>query len=340
MMKLPTPTKQASGLYCIRLRLGGKSIAVTGYTPSECKREAALIKAKHLVGEATQKRCDTTVTDAIDKYIAKRPKLSPSTVRGYRTIQRTVFIPYMTQNLDSVNWQKAIDEETHSPKTVHNAWGFIASVLSENNLPVPKVRLPAKISTERAFLQPEQIPTFLNAIHGQRCELAALLGLHSLRRSEILDMTYADVDLKQKIIHVRGAAVIDEHSKLVHKTENKNATSTRDVPIMIPRLTELVKAHKGEKTDYLVTAYPNSIYKEVNALCDKHNLPRVGVHGLRHSAVSLAWHLGWNEKTSMQIFGYSDYNTMRKIYTHLADTDKKADVKSMSEFFSKNLLAN
>ena len=338
-MKLPTPQKQASGLYCIRLRLGGKSIAVTGYTPSECKREAAAIKAKHQSGEAVQRRCDITVTQAIDNYIAKRTKLSPSTVRGYRTIQRTVFIPYMTQNLDSVDWQKAIDEETHSPKTVHNAWGFIASVLSENNLPVPKVRLPAKISTERAFLQPEQIPIFLTAIKGTGVELAALLGLHSLRRSEILDVTYADVDLKRKVIHVRGAAVMDEHNAVVHKTENKNATSTRDVPIMIPRLTELVKEHKGAKTDYLVSCHPNSIYREINKICDKNNLPQIGCHGLRHSFVSLAYHLHWSEVATMKVAGYSDYATMRKIYTHLAESDKTADVQSMSAFFSKNLLA-
>ena len=332
-MKLPTPTKQASGLYCIRMRLGGKSISVTGRTQAECRREAEAIKAKHMSGEERQKRCDITVTQAIDNYIAARPKLSPSTVKGYRSIQKSMFTNAMSQKLDSVDWQSVIDADKHAPKTVKNAWGFIVSVITENNLPVPKVRLPAIISRERPFLQPEQIPTFLAAVRGQRCELAALLGLHSLRRSEILDMTYADIDIKQNIIHVRGAAVIDEHSKLVHKAENKNASSTRDIPIMIPRLTELVKDHKGAKTDYLVTAYPNSIYKEVNAACEKHGLPQVGVHGLRHSFVSLAYHLGWSELATMHIAGYSDPATMRRIYTHLADADKKSSVKSMQQFF-------
>lgn len=332
-MKVPTPTKLASGMYYIRLRLGGKSITVTGHTPSECKREAAAIKAKHMSGEAPQKRCDITVTQAIDNYIEKRTKLSPSTVKGYKSIQKSVFTHAMSQKLDSVDWQSVIDADKHAPKTVKNAWGFIKSVMKENKISIPKVRLPAVISRERPFLQPEQIPTFLSSIHGQRCELAALLGLHSLRRSEILDMTYADIDIKQNIIHVRGAAVIDEHSKLVHKAENKNASSTRDIPIMIPRLTELVKEHKGAKTDYLVTAYPNSIYKEVNAICNKHNLPQVGVHGLRHSFVSLAYHLGWSELATMHIAGYSDPATMRRIYTHLADADKKSSVKSMQQFF-------
>lgn len=332
-MKLPTPTKQASGLYCIRMRLGGKSISVTGFTPAECRREATAIKADHISGKVPQKRCDITVTQAIDNYIAARPKLSPSTVKGYRSIQKSMFTPVMSQKLDSVDWQSVIDADKHAPKTVKNAWGFIVSVITESNLPVPKVRLPAVISRERPFLQPEQIPTFLSAVRGQRCELAALLGLHSLRRSEILDMTYADIDLKQSIIHVRGAAVIDEHSKLVHKAENKNASSTRDIPIMIPRLAELVQDGKGKPTDYLITAYPNSIYKEVNAACEKHGLPQVGVHGLRHSFVSLAYHLGWSELATMHIAGYSDPATMRRIYTHLADADKKSSVKSMQQFF-------
>jgi integrase len=146
-------------------------------------------------------------------------------------------------------------------------------------------------------------------------------------------MTYADVDIKRNIIHVRGAAVIDKDSRLVHKTENKNASSTRDIPIMIPRLVELVQAGKGKPTDYLVTAYPNSIYKEVNAICEKHGLPCVGVHGLRHSFVSLAYHLGWPELATMQIAGYSDPSTMKKIYTHLAESDKSKNVNAMSQFF-------
>ena len=48
-----------------------------------------------------------------------------------------------------------------------------------------------------------------------------------------------------------------------------------------------------------------------NRICRKNGLPEIGVHGLRHSFVSLAYHLGWSELTTMQIAGYSDYNTMK-----------------------------
>ena len=331
-MKISKPKKLKSGAYRIRLQLNDKTIMVYGSTEAECKRNALSIKADHMTGKVIQTKCNYTVTQAIDKYIKDHPKLSPSTVCGYRNIQRNVFQAAMPIVADSVNWQRIIDGDEHSAKTIKNAWSFIRSVLRHIGIDPPNVRLPQVQSEERQFLQPEQIPIFLDAIHGKSYELAAILGLHSLRRSEIMDITYDDIDTDNDIIHVRGAAVVDEHGKLVHKAENKNASSRRDIPIMIPRLKELVK---DGGSGYVVTINSNNVYRGINRVCAKNNLPLVGVHGLRHSAVSLAYHLRWDEKTSMQIFGYSDYNTMRKIYTHLAEQDKKKNINSMTDFYSQ-----
>ena len=336
-MKLPKAVKLKSGAYRIQLKLGGKSVMVYGDTEAQCRKQALLVKSEHLAGKVVQTRCRYTVTQAIDKYIADHPKLSPSTVRGYRSIQKNMFADAMPQTADAVNWQRIIDSENLAPKTLKNAWGFICSVLKHIGINPPSVTLPQIVSSERQFLQPEQISVFLNAMRGDDCELAALLALHSLRRSEILDVTYADIDTKKKIIHVRGAAVVNESGDLVHKAENKNASSTRDIDIMIPRLLDLVKQHDGPKTDYLVDCYPNKIYKNINAACEKAGLPQIGVHGLRHSMVSLAYHLGWSELATMKVAGYSDFNTMRKIYTHLAEADKAKSVDAMSAFFQNSV---
>jgi len=331
-VKIPTPTKLKSGAYTIQLRLNGKSVRVYGSTEAECKRNATLVKSEHLSGVVVQKKCTLTTAQMIDKYLEDRGKLSPSTLRGYECIRDTVFTDAKDEIVDTVNWQKIIDKDEHSAKTIKNAWGLISSAMRHAGIEPPKVTLPQQIRSERPFLDPQQVQTFIKAIRGERCEIAALLGLHSLRRSEILDLTWKDVDAKKGLINVRGAAVLDKDGNLVHKKENKNAASTRTVPIMIPRLKELLSAGG---TGYIVTAYPNSIYKEVNAICEKHNLPLVGVHGLRHSFVSLAYHLGWSELATMRVAGYADHNTMRKIYTHLAEMDKQKDVKAMQNFFKQ-----
>lgn len=335
-MKIPAPKKVANGVYTIRMRLGGKNIVVKGSTATECRQTATVIKSEHIAGKVIQKRHDITVTEAIDKYINNHRQLSPSTIRGYRSIQKSVFKDAMPMRADMVDWQKEIDEETHAPKTVRNAWRFVASALSDSGIEPPRVNLPTPVPNEHPFLQPHQIPILIKAVEGQRCEIAVLLGLHSLRRSEILDISYNDVT--DDIITVHGSAVLDEHGNLVHKKTNKNSASRRTVPVMIPRLVKAIADQKekmgAKDTDYVVTAYPNSIYKELNRICKSVGLPQVGVHGLRHSFVSLAYYLGWSEMETMRICGYSDIKTMRKIYTHLADDTKSKDTQAMRAFLS------
>ena len=334
-MKLPNPVKLKSGAYRIRLQLGGKDIMVYGETEAQCRMQARLIKTEHLSGKVVQRKCNHTTEQAIDAYIAAKTNLSPCTVRGYETIKANRFQTQMDKVIDSVDWQAAIDEEKCSPKTIKNAWGLISSAMRYVGVEPPKVSLPKVVQEEHAFLEPEQIPIFLDAMRGNTFELAALFGLHSLRRSEICDLTMKDINLKKGIIRVRGAAVPDKDNKLVHKRENKNDASTRTVHIMIPRLTELLtQMQKDGYQGYLVTAHPNSIYKAVNSVCAKCGLPEIGCHGLRHSFISLCYHLRWSELAVMREAGYSDIYTMRKIYTHLAQADRDRNVEAMQKFFS------
>ena len=333
-MKVPEPRKLSSGNYFIQLRLNGTSVPVTASTAAECKRQATLIKAEHKAGKRLVSTFDTcSFSSAIDNYIANRSNIvSPGTVRGYRSIQRNRFQSIMQKPIHSaINWQRVINEEAKlcSPKTLKNAWGLIRSVLDENNCPIPKVRLPQVVVVEKEWLTPEQIKVFVNALEDQDWAVAPLLALHSLRRSEIYALGQTKgIDLKKGIIHVRGACVYDENENFVYKETNKNFTSTRDVPIMIPLLSKKLKA--GAK---IITCAPNTLRRKINALCAENDLPKVGIHGLRHSFASLAYHLGWSELDTMRVGGWSDTQTMRKIYTHLSEIDKKKKTNSMTDFY-------
>ena len=102
---------------------------------------------------------------------------------------------------------------------------------------------------------------------------------------------------------------------------------------MIPRLKDLL-ASAPRDSEFVVTCNPNTIWAQVNRICEANYLPKIGTHGLRHSFCSLAYHLGVSEKVAMKIGGWADYQTMRKIYTHVADSDIAASVKSISDFFA------
>jgi len=342
-MKTPKAILLPSGNWNVRMRIKGAEISITRPTEAEAVAEAMAIRAgkKQMEGNTT----NITLAFAMDKYIETyREVLSASTIRSYRYIRQHRFQSLMPRVMNFITreqWQAAIDRESRqvAPKTVKNAWGLVTAVLTDNGLQKPAVKLPAQIRNEHEFLTAEQIPAFVAAIHGTAVEVPALLGLHSLRRSEIMDLTWKDVDLNKGIIHVRGAAVYDENHKLTHQKTNKNATSRRDIPIMIDRLSELLQDTPHTK-EYIVTCNANTIWAQVNRICEEHDLPKIGTHGLRHSFASLARHLGMPEETAMKIGGWSDYVTMHKIYTHISQKDQAAKVQAMRDFYKAPKIAD
>lgn len=341
-MKVPKAKKMSSGNYFIRLRLGGEEICITEPTEKECIRQAQFIKSEYMAGKREKKTEQESITlsAACERFIERRINtLSPSTIRGYRYIVKHRFQDLMERDVYTItesDWIIACNKQSAltSPKTTKNAWAFISSVLKrELNISPPNVTLPQIPPNERPFLSAEQIQVFVEAVKGDPVEIPALLALSSMRRSEICALRWENVDLKNRLIHIQGAAVYDESDLLVQKKTNKNQSSSRTIPIMMNELHAALSA--AQKPDGLVvTGYPDNIRVRINNLCRKNDLPLVGIHGLRHSFASLAKHVGMPEQLTMQIGGWSDYQTMRKIYTHISQKDADSYKNAMSDFYN------
>lgn len=74
------------------------------------------------------------------------------------------------------------------------------------------------------------------------------------------------------------------------KAQNKNTTFTRNVPAMIPDLAAAIQRDR-KPAGPVLDITQNSLRCAIKKICREHNLPDVGVHGLRHSFASLAYHL-------------------------------------------------
>lgn len=338
-MKVPTARQLPSGSWFCRVRVGGKDIPITRATEKEAVAEAMAVKygAKEAAKKKERKK---TLSEAIDEYIdARRLALSPSTIYAYERYKANCFQGMMRVDVfaaTDAQWQDAVDLEArnHSPKYICNVWNLIAASVEKATRHRPDVNLPAKEVNERPFLDPGQIETFVAAIAGESIEIPALLELSSLRRSEALALRWEDIDLEKGVLHVRGAKVCGEGGKLVHKKQNKTKASRRTVPIIPPLRAALEKAER--KGEHVVTLSGAWLYQRINEICVANSLPKVGNHGLRHSFASLAFHLGIPEKIAMEIGGWDDDGTMRKIYTHLAKDDIAKRSADFTNFFEKN----
>lgn len=340
---VPTPRKLPSGNWFIQVRSHGQSQSFTHPNKAQCIAMASAYKSG-IISIAKDEN-PLTLTQAIDEYIEDRSKvLSPSTIRCYRHIQKYRFGGLMEKRVDKItrsHCQKAVNLEADiiAAKTLKNAWGLISAVLKDAGQNKIEVRLPQIVVNEHPFLSAEEIPKFLEAIHGSTAETIALLALHSLRRSEIAALTWHSIDIEKAVIHVNGAVVPDENNNLVKKRETKNQTSRRTVPIFIPRLLELLTdgKSKSHNLDHSVSKIATqTAYNNINNICKANNFPLVGIHGLRHSFASLAYHLELPPKVAMQIGGWANDQTMIKIYTHISKADVHKHTATLSSFFNAN----
>lgn len=341
-MKVPTPRQVSSGNWYINLRLGGESISVTERTRSACIKTAQIIKAEYLADRPIKSKSsrapDMTLRELLDSYIVKyKPVLSPATVRGYSVIKNNRFQSVADTKLREIrDWQRVINDETElcSAKTLKNAWGLVTAAMRDRKMGAPDVTLPQIIQKTRPWLDAEQIKTLVAAVRGSEYEIPILLGLHGLRRSEIAALDWSRVDLKAGIIRVEGAVVPDEKGRYVYKQTNKSAAGRRAVPIMIPELRAALEAvSESDRKGPVVRCHINTIYKAVNAICEREGLPLIGAHGLRHSFASLGHHVGVPAHEMQLLGGWTDAGTMKRIYEHIAAADMLKAQNAITKFF-------
>ncbi len=347
-MKIPKARKLPSGTWRIQLRLGGESININARTEKECVRLAQITKAEYLAGKRqaspdpeSEPQQLPTLREAIDSYIDSRSNtLSPATLRGYDIVKRNRFKALMDRPLDQISdgdLIAAVNAEAAlcSAKTLKNAWGLVCPAIKQaTGRELPEVSLPQVVPKERTFLDAAEIQSFLTAVKGHPYEIPFLLALSSLRMSEIMALRWEDVDLKHKRIRVSGAAVPGRDHKLVRKPETKNRSSTRYVPILMEQLQAALEAAQEAGKPVVGTRRELTLRDSLARLCAKEKLPPVTMHGLRHSFASLAYHLQVPEQVTMEIGGWSDYGTMRRIYTHIAQSDVKRYEDAFAGFFS------
>lgn len=338
-MKVPKPKKLPSGSWNIRLRLGGEGISITRSSETACKKEAQLVKAEYLAGKRIERigeLSEQALASVIRRYVEQnRATLSPSTIRGYESYMKSRFKDYQSMSLGEIDFQKMIDDELKkfSEKTVKNGWGLVHPALKFVGYPIPNVRLAKVPVKEIPFLQPEEILPFCEAVRGRPYEIAALIMLHGLRLSELKGLKWEDIDLKRGVINVRGA-VVRGPDGYTDKETNKNETSTRPVPIMIPQLMDALNAVE-DKQGAVDKHGSQTLLDDIKRACRRAGVTEVTNHGLRHSMASLCFHLKIPYKQIEQWGGWKDQDVLHRIYIRLSASSENEYKDAFQNFFSQ-----
>lgn len=326
---MATARKLPSGNYRVRVHIGGGSYK--SFT-ARTKKEAEFMATEYL-HKLKKDAADMTVSEAITKYIdSKSNVLSPTTVSSYRGIARNNFQGIMQiklKVLTSEDIQAEINNmaKNLSAKTISNAYGLLSATLKTYHPSlIPNVTLPQKQRKIKRLLPAE---TIYNAVKGTEIELPVLMAMWlGMRMSEIRG-------LKRSSITDDGCLIVDSvivtvDGKHIEKTNAKTSDSKRK--IKIPKY--ILSLINQSDSEYLVELTGQAIYKRFIRLLDKHHLPHMTFHDLRHVNASVMVQLGVPDKYAMERGGWSTTSTLKSVYQHTFTTEREIIDKRIDDYFN------
>ena len=304
-----TIEKRANGNYrIVEMRNGIRYRITINHKPT--KNEA-----RELIEEKIGSFSDKTIfKKAAESYIqAKSNVLSPSSIRGYRTIIKCQltdeFLNMPIERIDSPCVQVLINSltNTYAPKTVKNINAFVMSVLKFYGSDVKTPTLPKKKFKEEYIPTEDDIRRILSEVKGTKYEVPFVLGTLGLRRSEICALTKED--LTGNVLTINKALVLNENNEWTLKQTTKTDKSTRTV-IVPDYVAELIKENGA------CPVTPHSLYWKLQRVQMSLGIPRFAFHKLRHFFASYMHDLGYSDKQIQEFGGWKTDNMLKSVYQH------------------------
>jgi integrase len=199
--------------------------------------------------------------------------------------------------------------------------------------PTDDAAVPAKVRSSTPSWNAEQVGQFLASVKGQRLHPAfQTLATTGLRRSEVLGLRWADVDLEAGTLAVRQVVSLDRYRPFL--AEPKTPRSRR-VVALDPGTVTVLKAHRKAQLEERMAAgpawqdtglvfaredgsilHPQTLSGAFERAAKAAGLPAIGIHGLRHSHASLGLAAGLPLVIMSERLGHSSVALTGDVYSH------------------------
>lgn len=220
--------------------------------------------------------------------------------------------------------------------------------------PMSTVKLNSKAYSskrvqDKKALTKDEIDTLLDISKGTRYYLPILISLQmGLRRSEVLGLTWDNIDFKKKTLTV-DKILTDSKTKGLLLTSPKTESSVRTLK-MTKEIIDTLKIYKDHQKD-MQSVYGDYYYSQADFVycrddgspispnnsftssfrhfINKHVPFAVRFHDLRHTHATLLLEAGVNPKVIQERLGHANINTTLNIYSHVT---KEMEDDSVDKF--------
>lgn len=276
----------------------------------------------------------------------------PSTLRGYqRTLELRVFPHIGGVRLSDVHRRdlqrliEALVAAGDTPSTVRNAIDPLRSIFRRairDELvavnPTHDLEVPADDGRRERVATPGEARALLAALPDEDRALWATALYTGLRRGELRELRWTDVDLEAGMIGVERA--LDDSGEII---TTKTIAGQREVPILGALRPHLL-AHKlrtGRSGSDLVfgrTAsgpfIPSTVRRRAIAAWEKAELEPIALHECRHTATTEMRAAGLDFKMIQVIIGHSSVTTTFDRYTHVSREHLRAAGEQLDDHYA------
>lgn len=314
----------------------GKVYSVTiDHKPSP--KEAERLIYEKINSSAPVPSANITFYTAVDNYCNNKSEvLSPTTIRGYHTIQNSLpeyFTQRMLSDIDNILIQTVVNDYSikHSPKTVKNAYGLITTIMAMYNPKLTiKCTLPMLIKKEPYIPTDEEVRKLCEEAKSTDYWVYIMLGAYGLRRSEILAID-PQKDLNGNMLTINKAKVYDNDSNWVIKDTTKTVSSTREIYI------DDTLADAIRQQGYILKAHPSTVFQWMSRTEKKLGIEHFSIHKLRHYFATVMSTL-IPEKDWLYLGGWATDHIAKTVYQHNQIAKNTEQKKKASEDLMKKII--
>lgn len=308
---------------------------------------------------------DLLFADYLDQWLdIVRTRVKPSTFGSYQCMVNSTIGPYFRQKgltlreLEARHIQQFYTEKLkivkansviHYHAVIYQALKYAMKTDMVPQNVAMKVDRPRKNTFQPTFLDGEQMQQLFKIVKGTRLELPVLVAaFYGLRRGEVIGLKWDAIDFNRGTITIKRTVTettIDGTMKVIEQDSAKTKSSLRTLPLVgsfkeyfqrVKESQELNKKVCGNCYNYDYNGYvfvnelgdrmrPNYLTEYFPKSIEKHGMPRMRFHDLRHSCASLLLANGVPLKQIQEWLGHSDFSTTANIYAHL---DYKSKISS------------
>ena len=318
----------------------------------------------HREEELRTPRHEMTLADWLESWMENIvvPTRAETTVYGYQKIIDNHIVPALGDipllKLTPMDIQQYYIQVQQSANLSNNTLrrhhdllsSALRSAVRQDKLlvsPMDRVEPPRAKQKEASYYRPEELKKLYALVEGHPLELCTkLAGSLGLRREELCGLKWECIDYQRQLLFVKeartafGATIVQKETKtrssvrtlflsddmaaLLHAEQDRQEEMYRTGQLREPSQF-VVLDHKG------IPYSPNALSLAFTRFVKKNGLPRVTLHGLRHSFATVASFQGVPLFDIGKALGHATPATTGKIDTHLVDHTHEETLMKVSD---------